>query len=45
MHMKESNVLHKTDVTGVPAPGEYANLLKQKTTPDDDDVDMWPFLQ
>jgi len=34
--MKVSNVLHKTDVIGEPAPGEHVNLLKQKTTPDDD---------
>jgi len=35
--MKEPNVLHKTDVTGEPAPGKHVNLLKKKTTPDDDD--------
>ena len=29
--MKESNIVHKTDVTGEPAPGEHVNLLKQKT--------------
>ena len=34
--MKESNALHKTDVTGEPAPGKHVNLLKQKTTPDDE---------
>jgi len=34
--MKESNVLHMTDVTGEPAPVKHVNLLKQKTTPDDD---------
>jgi len=26
----QSNVLLKIDVTGEPAPGQYANLLKQK---------------
>jgi len=35
--MKESNICSKTDVIGQPVPGEHVNLLKQKTTPDDNE--------